>query len=78
MEFFASAASLWDAAQQIAGDRPHAGRDSLQTVAGRHPRRHVYWAPLGVCNISITWSSEKLAAFWRGGYALNVARKFPT
>ena len=27
---------------------------------------------------SITWSTVKLAAFWRGGYSLNVARNWPT
>jgi hypothetical protein len=27
---------------------------------------------------SIAWSIVKLAAFWRGGNSLNVARKSPT
>ena len=26
-----------------------------------------HFEPAGVCNVSITWSSEKLAAFCRGG-----------
>ena len=32
----------------------------------------------GGASFSITWSRLKLAAFWRGGYSWNVARKLPT
>jgi len=37
-----------------------------------------YWAPAGVLIVSITWSRLKLAAFWRGGNALKVARNSAT
>ena len=47
---------------------------------------NIYWGGkipcadqlVGGTRLSMTWSMVKLAAFWRGGYSLNVFRKLPT
>ena len=71
-----------------AGSVIRAARASQQEVRKRAPRGtpasktclipQFSRQPLGGASFSITWSRLKLAAFWRGGYSWNVARKLPT